>query len=44
MRKKDLSFIKNNNNKTYKLMLYNNQAMNPNLLGFNLIVSSPEKN
>ena len=41
--KKDLSFIKNNNNKTYKLMLYNNQAMNPNLLGFNLIVSSPEK-
>ena len=41
--KKDLSFIKNNNNKTYKLMLHNNQAINPNLLGLNFNVSSPEK-
>jgi len=41
--KKDLSFIKNNNNKTYKLMLHNNQAINPNLLGINFSVSSPEK-
>jgi hypothetical protein len=41
--KKDLSFIKNNNNKTYKLMLHNNQAINPNLLGINFSVNSPEK-
>ena len=40
--KKDLSFIKNNNNKAYKLMLHNNQV-NPNLLGFNFSVNSPEK-
>ena len=41
--KKDLSFIKNNNNKTYKLMLHNNKAINPNLLGINFSVNSPEK-
>jgi hypothetical protein len=41
--KKDLSFIKNHNNKTYKLMLHNNQVNNPKLLGINFNVSSPEK-